>query len=107
MSRVFADIEEVGEDLFEGAISDPPISPEARSPPVIDNVFRPQFEELFYFMQTFPELRTTFPKALEQVVGIPVFRSDDSGPDGVVFLVEFPNPLGKQGDVHLFGVKQA
>jgi hypothetical protein len=56
MSRVFANIEEIGEDLFEGAISDPPICPEARSPPVIDNVFRPKFEELFYFMQTFPKL---------------------------------------------------
>jgi hypothetical protein len=56
MSLVFANIEEIGEDLFEGAISDPPICPEARSPPVIDNVFRPKFEELFYFMQTFPKL---------------------------------------------------
>jgi hypothetical protein len=42
---------------------------------------------------TFSELRPSLPGALKQVVRISVLGPDEFGPDGVLLLVKFPNPL--------------
>jgi hypothetical protein len=62
---------------------------------------------VLYFVQAFPKLRATLSGALEQVIGVAVFGSDDCCPDRSGVLIKLPNPFGQQGDVHLFGVEQA
>lgn len=86
--RVITDIEEIGEHFLDGPVSNPPVSPEESTSSISNQVLRPQFEEVLYFVQAFPKLLATLSGALEQVIGVAVFGSDDCRLDrSVVKLV--------------------
>jgi hypothetical protein len=71
----------------------PFVQPEEGSLPIPDFISRPKLKEVFDLVDATPELRASLARFRKDVVNRGVFRSQDLGPEGIVILEKFPNPL--------------
>jgi hypothetical protein len=98
--------EKLWKSILESSLACPFVHPELSAPSITDLKLGPKFEKVLDLVEATPELGTPLSRSLKDVVGGVVFCSDDLSPDRVISLVQLPNPLEHQSQIHFFGVKE-
>jgi hypothetical protein len=66
-----------------------------------------ELEVVLDLVDTLPEMGTTMARACKEIRRIRILGLDDFGPDGVILVVQLPNPFEEQRNVHFPCIEEA
>jgi hypothetical protein len=96
-----ANVEQPREPDGEWSLSHPPVSPKGNPFPIFNRISSSQFEEMFDFVYTTPELRASLARSSKDVISVEVLGLKKFKPQGILFrgVKEPPNPFSHECNV--------